>query len=53
MVDKDIAVMHLETQPGHGISAEDADFLSSFSDEAKKKVLKKVSLREHRLHSSC
>lgn len=53
MVDKDIAVMHLETQPGQGASSADADFLSNFSDEAKKKVLRKVSLREHRLHSSC
>ncbi|CEJ61549.1 Putative Permease of the major facilitator superfamily [Penicillium brasilianum] len=45
MVDKDIAVMHLETQPGQGTSAADADFLSNFSDEAKKKVLRKVDTR--------
>lgn len=43
MTDKDAAVMHLEDQPGYGISAEDAEFLSTFSDEAKKKVLRKVS----------
>lgn len=44
MSDKDAAVMHLENQPGHGISADDAEFLSDFSDEAKKKVIKKVGL---------
>jgi hypothetical protein len=43
MTDKDAAVMHLEDQPGLGLSAEDAEFLSNFSDEAKKKVLRKVS----------
>lgn len=36
--------MHLEDQPGHGISADDAEFLSNFTEEAKKKVIKKVSL---------
>lgn len=43
MTDKDAAVMHLEHQTGRGISADDAEFLSNFSDEAKKKVLRKVS----------
>ena len=43
MTDKEAAVMHLEHQIGHGISADDAEFLSNFSDEAKKKVLRKVS----------
>jgi hypothetical protein len=42
MADKDAAIMHLEHQPGQGIDADDAEFLSNFSDEAKKKVLKKV-----------
>lgn len=42
MTDKDVAVMHLERQTGQGISADDAEFLSNFSDEAKKKVLRKV-----------
>lgn len=43
MTEKDAAVMHLENQPGNGISAEDAEFLTNFPDEAKKKVIKKVS----------
>lgn len=43
MTDKDAAVMHLEHQTGQGISADDAEFLSNFSDKAKKKVLRKVS----------
>jgi hypothetical protein len=43
MTDKDAAVMHLERQPGQGISADDAEFLSNFSNEAKKQVLRKVS----------
>jgi hypothetical protein len=43
MANKDAAVVHLEHQSGQGISADDAEFLSNFSDEAKKKVLRKVS----------
>jgi hypothetical protein len=43
MTDKDAAVMHLEHQPGQGITADDAEFLSNFSNEAKKQVLRKVS----------
>lgn len=43
MTDKDATVMHLEHQTGQGISVDDAEFLSNFSDEAKKKVLRKVS----------
>jgi hypothetical protein len=42
MTEKDAAVMHLEHQPGQGINADDAEFLSNFSDEAKKQVLRKV-----------
>lgn len=42
MADKDAAVVHLEHQSGQGISADDAEFLSNFPDEAKKKVLRKV-----------
>ncbi|CAG8405376.1 unnamed protein product [Penicillium salamii] len=45
MTEKDAAVLHLENQPGNGISAEDAEFLANFSDEAKKKVIKKVDMR--------
>ncbi|KAF7716716.1 MFS-type transporter [Penicillium ucsense] len=45
MAEKDATIMHLENQPGHGISTEDAEFLSNFSDEARKKVLRKVDLR--------
>ncbi|CAG8108327.1 unnamed protein product [Penicillium olsonii] len=45
MAEKDAAVMHLENQPGNGISVEDAEFLANFSDEAKKKVIKKVDMR--------
>lgn len=44
MADKEAAVMHLEDQPGQRISAEDAEFLSNFSNEEKKKVLRKVCL---------
>ncbi|PLB47724.1 MFS general substrate transporter [Aspergillus steynii IBT 23096] len=44
MSDKDAAVMHLENQPGYGISADDAEFLANFPDEAKKKVIKKMRL---------
>ncbi|KAJ5268959.1 hypothetical protein N7497_010312 [Penicillium chrysogenum] len=44
MADKDAAVVHLEHQSGQGISADDAEFLSNFPDEAKKKVLRKVRL---------
>jgi hypothetical protein len=44
MADKEAAVMHLEDQPGQGISADDAEFLSNFSKEEKKKVLRKVCL---------
>lgn len=43
MTDKDAAVMHLEDQPGHGLSTDDAEFLFNFTEEAKKKVIKKVS----------
>ena len=43
MADKDAAVVHLEHQPGQGISADDVEFLSNFPHEAKKKVLRKVS----------
>lgn len=35
------AVMHLEHQP-RGLSSDDEDFLASFSDEAKARVLRKV-----------
>ncbi|KAH8426022.1 putative MFS transporter [Aspergillus melleus] len=45
MSDKEAAVMHLENQPGVGISAEDAEFLSNFPEEAKKKVIRKVDMR--------
>ncbi|KAJ5049905.1 hypothetical protein NUH16_008428 [Penicillium rubens] len=45
MADKDAAVVHLEHQSGQGISADDAEFLSNFLDEAKKKVLRKVDVR--------
>ncbi|KAJ5952745.1 uncharacterized protein N7479_011158 [Penicillium vulpinum] len=44
MSDKDGAVVHLEHQAGRGLSAEDAEFLSNFSDEAKKTVLRKIRL---------
>lgn len=43
MANKDAAVMHLEDQPGQGISANDAEFLANFTDQAKRKVLRKVS----------
>lgn len=43
MADKDVAVMHLEDQQVQGISADDAEFLANFTDEAKKKVLTKVN----------
>lgn len=42
MADKDPAVMHLEDQACPGMSADDAEFLANFTDEAKKKVLRKV-----------
>jgi hypothetical protein len=42
MADKDAAVMHLEDQTSQGITADDAEFLENFTDEAKKKVLRKV-----------
>jgi hypothetical protein len=45
MADKDAAVVHLEHQSGQGISADDAEFLSNFPDEAKKKVLRKVRVQ--------
>ncbi|KAJ5321854.1 MFS general substrate transporter [Penicillium brevicompactum] len=45
MTDKDAAVMHLEDQPGHGLSSDDAEFLSNFTEEAKRKVIKKVDMR--------
>lgn len=44
MADKEAAVMHLEDQTGQGISADDAEFLSNFSNEEKKKVVRKVGL---------
>lgn len=44
MTDKDTAVMHLEDLPGHGASAEDLEFLSNFPPEAKKKVIRKVTV---------
>lgn len=49
MTDKDAAVMHLEHQLGQGISADDAEFLSNFSDEAKNKVISKVSTMTRRM----
>jgi hypothetical protein len=52
MAEKDAAVVHLENQPGQGISTEDAEFLSNFSNEAKKRVLRKVSLRKHNIRRS-
>ncbi|KAJ8192960.1 hypothetical protein LV157_003275 [Aspergillus fumigatus] len=45
MADKDAAVMHLEDQTSQGITADDAEFLENFTDEAKKKVLRKVDMR--------
>lgn len=47
MADKDAAVMHLEDQPGQGICADDAEFLSNFSYEARKTVLRKASSMTH------
>ncbi|KAI9932700.1 hypothetical protein MW887_008949 [Aspergillus wentii] len=43
--DKEITLMHLENQPCRGISADDAEFLANFSEDSKKKVLRKVDLR--------
>lgn len=54
MTDKDAAVMHLEDQPGHGLSSDDAEFLSNFTEEAKRKVIKKVSsfsISVHKQHN--
>jgi len=39
---KDLAIMHLEDQPNHTMSEEDADFLANFPEEGKKKALRKV-----------
>lgn len=41
--EKDLAVMHLEDQQCRGISTDDAEFLANFSEDSKKKVLRKVS----------
>lgn len=49
MTDKDAAVMHLEDLPGQGVSADDIEFLSNFSPEAKKKVIRKVTVLIWRL----
>lgn len=40
--EKDVATMHLEDQPQFGISPEDRRFLESFTEDAKKRVLRKV-----------
>ena len=42
MREKEAAAMHLENQPCSGISPDDREFLDNFSDEAKRKILKKV-----------
>lgn len=41
--EKDVATMHLEDQPHFGISPEDRRFLESFTEEARKTVLRKVT----------
>lgn len=43
MADKDAAVMHLEDQTSQGITADDAEFLENFTDEAKEKGSQKGS----------
>ncbi|KAJ5183379.1 hypothetical protein N7492_000995 [Penicillium capsulatum] len=43
--EKDVTAMHLENQTFRGISTEDEEFLQSFSEEAKKRVLRKVDIR--------
>lgn len=44
MAEKDAIVTHLEDQPGRKPCADnDAEFVDNFSDEARKKVLRKVS----------
>ncbi|KAJ5100005.1 hypothetical protein N7532_007006 [Penicillium argentinense] len=44
MAEKDAAVTHVEGQHCPGISAEDANFLANFTDEAKKKVIRKYNI---------
>lgn len=41
--EKEVATMHLEDQPQFGISPEDRRFLEGFTEEAKKRVLRKVT----------
>lgn len=41
--EKDMTAIHLENQPIRGVSAEDEEFIASFSEEAKKKTIRKVS----------
>ena len=41
--EKDMTAIHLENQPIRGVSVEDEEFIASFSEEAKKKTIRKVS----------